>query len=353
MPPAAPQPEDDSASFNVTLSCGILCIGVVVSHLHSLLEHRRGRPLLLSETSVLIILGIAVNSAILLANAHPLSVARSPQIQDLIETLLVPPLMLEVGFQLQTLSFIRTLPLALLFGVAGTLVSVTCAAGMLTGIAATGVLRSQLSASQCLLFAAATAATEPGAILEVVNSAASTSERSSGRLRTLRHLMTGEAALNGALSVALFATFRRTCRHERDHGVERLDVAASATARDLLQTVPGSVGFGLASGLLVSALTLRLRMSSAKEPYAALVLLLGVAFGTYNLAELCTLSGDLALFVTGATIRQYAYHNLSSAAQQATKHIVGALAVSRRSRCALPHIFFTLARPAGSLSKEP
>ena len=334
QPPAAPAPqrpppEDDSAPFDVTLACGVLCIGVIVSHLYQQHEHRHG-ALPVSETAALILLAAFVNGVVVLTSHQPLSVARSAQIQDLIDCLLVPPLMLEVGFRLQSLSFVSTLPLSLVFGVVGTLLAVACSAGMLIGLAASGVLRSQLSASQCLLFAAATAATEPGSILEVISGVVARNgalqAATKRKIGTLRHLLVGEAAINGALSVALFATFRRTCRRERDHGLAELGSAFEATARDLLQTLPGSAGFGLAAGLLVSFVTLRLRMSTAKEPFPALALLLGAAFGTYNLAELCTLSGDLALFVAGATIRQYAYHNLSSAAQQATKHIVSSLA---------------------------
>ena len=322
-PPASPGlPPDDSAPFDVTLACGLLAVGVVVSHLHS----RLGRRAFLPEAFVLMAFGAVMNGLVVLAARRPLSVARSSQIHDLIDCLLVPPLMLEVGFKLQTLSFLKSMPLALLFGILGTLLCVAVSATLLILVSTSGILRGELSASQCLLYASAAAATEPGSIVEVVNALTSRRGHGGERWRALRHVLVGEAALNGALSVALFACFRRACQHERAHGVQPLDAAVGAVARDLLQTLPGSAAFGLAAGLLVSCVTLHLGMSAAKEPHAALALLLATAFGAYNFGEMLGLSGDLALFVCGATIRHYAYWNVTAAAQQGTRRIVGALA---------------------------
>jgi NhaP-type Na+/H+ or K+/H+ antiporter len=326
--PLPPEPEDTSTALDVTLACGVLCLGVLLHHMHGTLLHKRrcGRlPLtaLFTETSTLLCVGVAVNCVAWVALGNPLSVALSDQIHDLVDCLLVPPIMLEVGFRLEKLSFIKSLPAALLFGVVGSLLAFACCAALVAALSAGGVLGAadhlHYSVSQALVLAAILASTEPAAILELLPRAAA---------RRVRHVLVGEAALNGALAVALFSVFRRACQRDAAAAtdVQRLGDAVRDVGLDLLTTLPGSTGFGLAAGLALSLLTHRLRMATAHRPYGSLTLLVGFAFGTYNLAARCGLNGDLAIFVAGATLRGHAYHNLSWPAQLAVHDLVGTLA---------------------------
>ena len=318
-PPSHHNPPDDSVVLDVTLACGVLCVGVIVHHLHARLFHHTQmckRQLQLSsvitDTSALLLLGVVVNAIASAAVGRPLSVARSPQVHDLIDVLLVPPIMLEVGFNIAKLSFLRSLPHALLFGIGGTALSVGLAAAAITAVV------GKYSLSEALIFASICASTEPSPILELLPR----------HLQRLRHVLVGEAALNGSLAIALFAVFRRACRRDAEEGadVQRLDRALAAIARDVLVTLPASVGIGLVAGLLTSLLTLRLSMAKARSPYGPVTLVLAVSFATYNLAERGGFNGDLALFTTGCTVRHYAYHNLGRKARQAAHDLVGTLA---------------------------
>ena len=311
-------PPDDSVVLDVTLACGVLCVGVIVHHLHARLFHHTQmckRQLRLSsvitDTSALLLLGVVVNAIASAAVGRPLSVARSPQVHDLIDVLLVPPIMLEVGFNIAKLSFLRSLPHALLLALAGRR------------------FRWALLRQPSLPWWASTASRRPSyspRFAPPLNLPPSSS--SCRHLQRLRRVLVGEAALNGSLAIALFAVFRRACRRDAEEGadVQRLDRALAAIARDVLVTLPASVGIGLAAGLLTSLLTLRLSMAKARSPYGPVTLVLAVSFATYNLAERGGFNGDLALFTTGCTVRHYAYHNLGRKARQAAHDLVGTLA---------------------------
>ena len=181
----------------MTVACAILCLGVVVSHLHQQLGARAW----VSETFTLMMLGACINSVVLLISDRPLSVARSPQIHDLTDYLFVPPLMLQVGFHLHTLDFVRALPVACVFGVVGTLLTVALSSAVLVAASSLGFLHSALSTTQCLLFVAAAAATVPSAILDLLPHTTAAS-------RLMRHVLLGEGALNSGPSAALFACLR-------------------------------------------------------------------------------------------------------------------------------------------------
>jgi solute carrier family 9 (sodium/hydrogen exchanger), member 6/7 len=88
--------------------------------------------------------------------------------------------------------------------------------------------------------------------------------------------------------------------------------------KNLSLIISGSIFFGLCFGLLCAFITRRLRLlppharpSGATE----LSLLLVFSLMTFTLTERAFLSGILALFFCGITMRHYAYYNLSKTAK--------------------------------------
>ena len=250
-----------------------------------------------------------------------ISVVSSSAVHDVVYFALLPPIIFEAGFSMRKRGFFDSLGPILLYAVAGTLISTFAAGVMLHGLSHMGVIWTELSIGDCMLFAALISPTDPVATLSVL--------RQVHAPPTLRDCIFGEATLNDALSIVVFQVIR-THFSQLAHDVSG---TASTIVVDVLWSMCGSTVVGVGFGLCTSYITrriyfLHMGLSEAREevPHLELSLLSTFAFLTFTAAERLGFSGICALFVCGVLCRHYAYHNLSGDAKGAATSLFLTLA---------------------------
>ena len=289
----------------------------------------------LTHSGAIMLLGMLANGCVLLANnGHPLLIANSPTVHDLIYYALLPPIIYEAGFSMRKRGFFANFVPILLLSVLGTLISILSTGFLLYGLAEAEVLHfkhGELSVAEAMLFGSLISSTDPVATLSIL--------RGVNAPPLLYDLIFGESALNDALSIVFFNAFRDQCkremiaRHEHPQGVRPfgapappplppfspvppdLDAGGGQLILEVIKVFVCSVLLGVATGLASAALTRRLRMWAARRPAVELLILLCFALIAYTGCEVLELSGILALFFAGITMRHWTFYNLSQTAQ--------------------------------------
>jgi hypothetical protein len=159
---------------------------------------------------------------------------------------LLPPIILDSGYDMKKSQFFKNIDSILLFAVVGTSFNTAIVgtilhqSGQYLGL---GIFSNVWEAMQ---FGALISATDPVASLSVLSSA-------KGRLkdRTLTSLIFGEAVLNDAIAIVLYTVFARLAEDDSIRGGAELAAGLSLAGKVTF----GSLGIGLAVGALFSVLT--------------------------------------------------------------------------------------------------
>ena len=288
----------------------------------------------LTHSGAIMLLGMLANGCVLLANnGHPLLIANSPTVHDLIYYALLPPIIYEAGFSMRKRGFFANFVPILLLSVLGTLISILSTGFILYGLAEAEVLHfkhGELSVAEAMLFGSLISRPTRWRRLDPPRR-----QRAAAALRP--HLRRERAQRRA--SEVFFNAFRDQCKREMMRatstrkGCVRLARGAAAAAAALLPVPPDldagggqlilevikvfvcSVLLGVATGLASAALTRRLRMWAARRPAVELLILLCFALIAYTGCEVLELSGILALFFAGITMRHWTFYNLSQTAQ--------------------------------------
>jgi len=228
---------------------------------------------------------------------------------------LLPPIIFDAGFSLETQMFVDNLGAILAFAVLGTIASTWVVSYGLRWAAeagAVGLEQTPLLGMHCHLFGALISATDPVATIALFGGA---------RFRTdplLHSLINGEAVLNDAVAIVLFSTLSHHMNEE-----EPQLVSLSILGHFFLVSV-GSVAVGLAAGALCSWCFCRSQFFKTFPDYEISVILLG-AYLTFAFSQLLGLSGIVSLFFFGVVLAQYNWYNLSEPSKVASKVTFGTL----------------------------
>jgi sodium/hydrogen exchanger 8 len=230
---------------------------------------------------------------------------------------LLPPIIFEAGFSLQTHIFVDNLGAILAFAVLGTVISTWITSMGMWMAAHTGIFGLEMSdrlAITCHLFGALISATDPVATMALF---------SSTRFRAdplLHSLMNGESVLNDAVALVLFITLS----HHLDAD-EVPELISFTILGHFFLVLLGSILIGIGAGALCSWCFSKSRSLSRFPDCEISAILLG-AYLTYTFTQLMGLSGIVALFFFGIVLSHYNWYNLSESSKVASKVAFGTLA---------------------------
>eukprot|EP01043_Picozoa_sp_COSAG02_P031464 COSAG02_NODE_2055_length_9982_cov_3.771426_3_plen_752_part_00 len=232
--------------------------------------------------------------------------------------MLLPPIILDSGYNMQKSRFFKNIDSILLFAVIGTSFSTWVIGSILyqSGQHFEGleVFRNVWEAMQ---FGALISATDPVASLSVLSSA-------KGRLRdrTLTSLIFGEAVLNDAIAIVLYTMFARLAEDDTIRGGAELASGLSLAAKVSF----GSLGIGLSVGALFSVLTKHMPKHFADEAHIEVSQMFLAAYGSYLAADYAELSGIISLFACATMLSHYTKYNLNRDSQKIVKATIHTVA---------------------------
>ncbi|XP_047337593.1 sodium/hydrogen exchanger 1-like [Impatiens glandulifera] len=286
---------DASTVIAVSLFVTLLCASIVIGHL---IEENRWA----NESITALFLGLASGGVVLLVNG-----GRSSQFlvfsEELFFIYVLPPIIFNAGFQVKKKQFFKNFSIILMFGVFGTLISF-----ILISIGAYFLFKkiglTSFGIKEYLAIGAILSATDSVCTLQVL---------SQDETPFLYSAVFGEGVVNDATSIVLY------------NAVQSLNVSDADvfTALKLLGTFLylffTSTALGIAVGLL-SAYGIKTLYFGRHSTDREVAIMLLLAYLSYMIAELLSLSGILTIFFCGIVMSHYTWHNVTESSRITTKH---------------------------------
>ncbi|KAK9383156.1 Sodium/hydrogen exchanger family-domain-containing protein [Kockiozyma suomiensis] len=224
--------------------------------------------------------------------------------------MLLPPIILNCGYELHQANFFHNIGTILTFAFAGTFVSAVVLGCIVYIWAFLGLEGLKIPFVTALGFGATLSATDPVTILSIFNA-----YKVDPKLYTI---IFGESILNDAVSIVMFETTQQF------HG-------DSATFTDLFNGIGiflVTFTISLLIGAIVGVMTALILKHSSIRQFQSLetCIILLFAYASYFFSNGCHMSGIVSLLFCGITLKHYAYFNMSRRTQIATKLIFQTLA---------------------------
>ena len=301
-------------AFNAVVFISIVLLCLTVGAVLKKYRYDRYFP----GSAAAIVLGFVIGAFFNLTSDQGSAFTFSPEIFFF---LLLPPIMIEAGYTLKRKQFFKNFGTIAMYAFAGTLVTCLAFGGILYTFAAYRLIPLEgQNPIECLIFGALISATDPVAVLAMLNSPEVKVPP------TLYALIFGESILNDAIAIVLFNTFKGL--------IPGLDADTNRpTQGDASQVSFGIVKFlgAIASflwisigstvvGFLVSFVCafITRRVNFRQYPAYEVTLIILFAWLSYFLNEALHLSGIMGIFFTAVGLAHYAYYNISPKAQLAT-----------------------------------
>jgi len=306
--PTADAPEQfawENGAFLIQLVClaSALVMGLVMKH-HNV--HY------IPEAGATLLLGIGVGLVMWVSNATERLTTNVDFNEEIFFFLLLPPIIFESGFSLETKSFFRNFDGIMALALGGTLIS-TVVMSIFVWLCGLLGLVANIGMSNCLIFGALISATDPVTVLAVFQDL--------GVNPDLFALVFGESVLNDAVAIVLYRTL--------------LDFSKKGVS---LTSTTESVGFFLfvflgstvcGAGFAVAAAAF---FRTAKGPlleknnHTEMGLVMIAPYCAYAAAEFLDLSGIVAILFCGIVMAHYVRPNLSAATRRDSRAIFKTLA---------------------------
>ncbi|KAF8521091.1 sodium/hydrogen exchanger [Hysterangium stoloniferum] len=300
----APTIEEHYSSWSLFIVCILLIISLWTSYY---LQIKRIR--VVHETIISIFAGMAVGLVVRLAPGTLIREMLTFK-HTLFFNLLLPPIILNSGYELKQENFFRNFGSILTFAFVGTFISAV-GLGVLVYIwSFLGLESLKLSLLECLIFGSTLSATDPVTILAIF-----TQYKVDPNLYSV---IFGESILNDAVSIVMYDTLSQF------HGEE---IFVSSLFRGIgifLLSFSTSMALGVFFGLLVSLTLKHSHLSFYPSIESCLVAL--TAYTSYFFSNGLQMSGIVSLLFCGITLKHYAYHTMSRRTQRTTKYIFSMLA---------------------------
>lgn len=271
------------------------------------LQQRRIKAI--HETVLSIFCGMIVGLIIRLSPGH--------YIQDAVKfnpgyffNILLPPIILNSGYELHQANFFRNIGSILTFAIPGTFISALVVGIILYIWTSIGLDSVKLEFVDALAVGATLSATDPVTILSIFNA-----YKVDPKLYTI---IFGESLLNDAISIVMF----ETC--QKFHGQPVKFSSFFEGIGLFLMTFTISTIIGIAIGILVALILKHSHVRRYPQIETCLVLLF--AYQSYFFSNGAHMSGIVSLLFCGITLKHYAYYNMSRRTQIATKYIFQLLA---------------------------
>ncbi|KAK2984092.1 hypothetical protein RJ640_028556 [Escallonia rubra] len=292
----------------ITVFVTLLCACIVIGHL---LEENRWA----NESITALLLGLVSGGVVLLVSG-----GKSSRIlvfnEELFFIYLLPPIIFNAGFQVKKKQFFKNFSTILLFGIIGTIISfclISLGAFLLfkrLGLTSLGI-KDYLAVHiehMKIVFAAAI-----GAIFSATDSVCTLQVLNQEETPFLYSVVFGEGVVNDATSIVLF------------NAVQSLDFSDIDvfTALKLLGTFLylfcTSTALGITVGLL-SAFGIKTLYFGRHSTDREVAIMMLMAYLSYMVAELLSLSGILTVFFCGIVMSHYTWHNVTESSRVTTKH---------------------------------
>ncbi|TPX60708.1 hypothetical protein PhCBS80983_g01591 [Powellomyces hirtus] len=307
--PTGPADEHDATS---TWATGALLIYVsmlfVILMTSYYLQSKRIR--FIHETVVSIILGLVIGLVVYLAPS-------GEKLSDLITfkytyffNLLLPPIILNSGYDMKRKNFFRNIGSILTFALIGTVVS-TLIIGVLVYLsvhllAFTHIHPNlQLSMLDCIVFGSILSSTDPVTILAIFH-----------QMRVdpkLYAIIFGESILNDSVAIVLF----KVLGEYRDKDITIGNVFGGISSFFAIFT--GSVMVGVIIALICALMLKHSRLHEFPSLESSIIVLL--AYSSYLLSNGVQLSGIVSLLFCGICLKHYGYNNMSIRTRRTTKYM--------------------------------
>ncbi|KAH9931608.1 sodium/hydrogen exchanger [Epithele typhae] len=299
-----PEEEEYYSSWSLFLVCMLLVISLWTSYY---LQIKRIRAI--HETLVAIGAGMVVGLVVRLAPGTEIRGMLTFK-HTLFFNLLLPPIILNSGYELKQENFFRNFGSILVFAFLGTFISAV-GVGIIVFIwSSLGLESLGLSLIECLIFGSTLSATDPVTILAIFNQ-----YKVDPKLYTV---IFGESLLNDAVSIVMYETLSQF--HGSDFSVSHLFHGTGIFLLSFGISMALGVVFGLAMSLLLKHSSLSL------YPSIETCLVALCAYMCYFFSNGISKSGIVSLLFCGITLKHYAYHTMSRRTQRATKYIFSTLA---------------------------
>lgn len=218
--------------------------------------------------------------------------------------ILLPPIILNSGYELNQANFFRNIFSILVFAFAGTFLACIVLGLLLWIWAAIGLEGISLPLVDAISLGATLSATDPVTILSIF-----TTHKVDPKLYAI---IFGESLLNDAVCIVIFETAQKM----------RGDIMTfSALLKGVgifLVTFTISLLIGVLSGVLTALMLKHTRVRRYPQIESCLVILF--AYVTYFFSNGCHMSGIVSLLFCGITLEHYAYYNMTRRTQIAVKY---------------------------------
>ncbi|KAI0742917.1 sodium/hydrogen exchanger [Daedaleopsis nitida] len=301
---AKPEEEEYYSSWSLFLVCMLLVISLWTSYY---LQIKRIRAI--HETLVAIVAGMFVGLVVRLAPGTMIREMLTFK-HTLFFNLLLPPIILNSGYELKQENFFRNFGSILVFAFLGTFISAVGVGVIVFIWSSLGLESLGLSIVDCLIFGSTLSATDPVTILAIFNQ-----YKVDPKLYTV---IFGESLLNDAVSIVMYETLSQF--HGSDFSVAHLFHGTGIFLLSFGVSMALGVMFGLAMSLILKHSSLSL------YPSIETCLVALCAYMCYFFSNGMSMSGIVSLLFCGITLKHYAYHSMSRRTQRATKYIFSTLA---------------------------
>ncbi|KHN03394.1 Sodium/hydrogen exchanger 2 [Glycine soja] len=291
---------DHASVVSMNLFVALLCACIIIGHL---LEENRW----INESITALLIGLCTGVFILFTtggkSSHILVFS-----EDLFFIYLLPPIIFNAGFQVKKKQFFLNFMTIMLFGAVGTLISFC--------IISLGAIHffqkldiGSLKIGDFLAIGAIFSATDSVCTLQVLNQ---------DETPLLYSLVFGEGVVNDATSVVLFKAIQ-------NFDLSHIDLTtALQLLGNFLYLFIASTVLGIFAGLLSAFIIKKLYFGkhSTDREVALMVLM---AYLSYMLSELFSLSAILTVFFCGIVMSHYTWHNVTESSRVTTKHVFATL----------------------------
>lgn len=299
-----PVAEEIFSSWALFIVLFLLCSALWSSYY---LQQKRIKAI--HETVLSIFYGMVIGLIIRISPGH--------YIQDAVKfnssyffNILLPPIILNSGYELHQANFFRNIGSILVFAIPGTFISAIVVGIILFIYTKLGIESIHMSFVDALAVGATLSATDPVTILSIFNS-----YKVDPKLYTI---IFGESLLNDAICIVMFETCQKF--HGKHAGISSVFEGISL----FLVTFTISTLIGLVIGILIALILKHSHIRRYPQIETCLVLLF--AYESYFFSNGCHMSGIVSLLFCGITMKHYAYYNMSRRTQIATKYIFQLLA---------------------------
>ncbi|GMM52364.1 bifunctional K:H/Na:H antiporter [Starmerella bacillaris] len=299
-----PSTEEMYQSWALVILLGLLIASLVTSYY---LQSKKIQSL--HESVLSIFAGMFVGLVVRLSPGHFIQ-SHLTFSHSYFFNILLPPIILNSGYQLHQQRFFENSFSILIFAFLGTFLACVTLGVLLWVWAAIGLEGIDLPFVDAIGVGATLSATDPVTILSIFNA-----QKVDPKLYSI---IFGESLLNDAVCIVIFETAQKL------RGDVMTFHAVMKGVGIFLVTFTISLMIGVFVGVLTALMLKHTRVRRFPEIESCLVLLL--AYFTYFFSNGCHMSGIVSLLFVGITLKHYAYYNMTRRTQLAIKYTFQILA---------------------------